>query len=60
MPAFLAIIPLWLWVVAAMAGAYLLYRYWRYRRSIAYSPNIVRGKDSDFTSNRENSKYKGG
>jgi hypothetical protein len=38
-------LPIWLVVIIGIVGAYLIYRYWQYKKSVAYTPKIVRGQD---------------
>jgi hypothetical protein len=39
-------LPIWLVIAIGIIGAYLVYRYLQYRKSVAYTPKIVRGTDS--------------
>jgi len=51
MPAFITNLPLWAIILIAAVLAYIGYRYWQYKKSTAYAPNIARGTDVSLRDN---------
>jgi len=47
-------LPTWVIVLVGAIVAYLLYKYWKYKKATKYAPNIAHGTSLDFSTPRDN------